>query len=98
MEVDKGVTAAAAATGTFRPTYPRISRRRGEEGTVSLSIQVLADGSVGQVSVLQSSGHRRLDEAAIEGARQTIFNPALVLGQPVDSTINLSYAFRLTHD
>jgi protein TonB len=95
---DKGVITEAVAVGTFHPAYPRISKRRGEEGTVMLSLRVLKDGSVGKADILQSSGFRRLDEAAVQGALQTAFTPALRLGRPVESTTRLSYTFRLTDD
>ena len=88
----------AVATGTFHPDYPRISKRRGEEGTVILTVQVLDNGSVGTADIVQSSGFRRLDEAAIKGALKTTFSPAVRLGHPVASTTQLSYTFRLTND
>ena len=95
---NKGVIAEAVATGTFHPAYPRISKRRGEEGTILLSVQVLRNGSAGQVEMLQSSGFRRLDEAAVNAALQTTFTPAVRLGHPVESITRLSYTFRLTDD
>ncbi|HSR88539.1 MAG TPA: TonB family protein [Pontiella sp.] len=98
LEQEKGVIRDAVAASAFHPTYPRISKRRGEEGTVILTIQVRADGSVGQVDLLQSSGFRRLDEAAVKGALQTTFTPAERLGRPVESVTRLSYTFRLTND
>lgn len=97
-ESSKGITSEATATGLFRPAYPRMSRRRGEEGTVTMSIQVLADGTTGQVEITASSGHRRLDEAAVNAARKTAYTPALLLGRTIESTIELSYTFRLTDD
>ncbi len=98
VEEDKGVTADALATSAFHPVYPPVSRRRGEEGTVVLSVQVLANGTAGSVDIVQSSGYHRLDEAAVRGARQTSYIPAQLLGRTVDSTIELSYTFRLTDD
>ena len=98
LKEDKGVMTEAAASGTFHPTYPRISKRRGEEGTVILSVHVLDSGSVGRADILQSSGFRRLDEAALKGALKTTFIPALRYGHPVESTTRLSYTFRLTDD
>lgn len=98
MEENKGVISDAATASTFRPAYPRISRRRGEEGTVCLSIQVHADGSVGDVSMIQSSGYSRLDKAAFVAARKARFMPALQLGRAIESTTQLSFTFRLTDD
>lgn len=98
LEKDKGVMTEAVAMGAFHPTYPRISKRRGEEGTVMLTVQVLGNGSVGKADILQSSGFRRLDEAAVKAALQTTFTPAVRLGHPIESTTRLSYTFRLTDD
>ncbi len=97
-EVQPGVVSYAVATSTFRPAYPRVSRQRGEEGVVVLSVRVLASGRVGAVQVLQSSGYRRLDDAAIDAARQTRFNPAQSQGTAIDSTTELSFTFRLADD
>jgi protein TonB len=95
---EKGVTAEAQTFKAILPAYPRISQRLGEEGTVTLSIDVLANGSAGNVSVIQSSGYRRLDTAAIKAARATAFTPARQFGRNIDSTTELSFTFRLTDD
>jgi protein TonB len=98
LEEDKGIMTEAVTAGVFHPAYPRISKRRGEEGTVLLSVRVRKNGSVAKADILQSSGFRRLDEAAVKGAIQTTFTPARRLGRPVASTTRLSYTFRLTDD
>ncbi len=95
---EKGVTAEAHPVKAIKPTYPRSSRRRGEEGTVTLSIEVLQNGRAGNISILQSSSHRRLDEAALKTAQQTTFSPAKQFGRNIDSTTELSFTFTLTDD
>ena len=95
---DKGVISEAHASSTIQPAYPRISRLRGEEGVVTLSIEVLASGMAGRVEVIQSSGHRRLDESACKAAGKTSFSPAIQFGRNIDSTTELSFIFRLTDD
>lgn len=95
---DKGVISEAFASSTIHPAYPRVSRQRGEEGMVILSIQVKASGRAGKIAVLQSSGHRRLDEAACTAARRASFSPARQFGRNIDSTIELPFTFRLTDD
>lgn len=47
--------------------YPVESRAAGEQGTVLLRITVNSEGKPIAVSVITSSGHNRLDRAAIEG-------------------------------
>ena len=50
------------------PTYPLISRDRGEEGIVTLRIEILTTGQVGRVNIAKSSGHEMLDHAALKSA------------------------------
>lgn len=75
--------ADATRVGNSPPSYPPLSRRLGEQGQVVLSLHVLADGSLGQLLVKQSSGYRRLDEAAIAAVRTWRFIPAMQGGTPV---------------
>lgn len=98
LQEDKGVITDTALSGPFRPPYPRMSKLRGETGTVTLSIQVLSDGSVENIAILQSSGYRRLDEAALKAAKKTTFTPATQFGRNIDSETELSFTFRLTDD
>ena len=51
-----------------RFTYPRMARRMGWEGLVGLSLHIEDDGSLNQVRVARSSGHKVLDD----NARKTI--------------------------
>ncbi len=59
------------------PVYPRTSRRRGEEGVVMLDVFILPDGSVGELRLRKSSGHKRLDDTAMEAVRQWQYQPAM---------------------
>ena len=77
------------------PTYPNISRRLGEKGTVSLDILVRADGSVGDVKVKTSSGYKRLDDAAIKAIKRWQFVPAHQGGQPIDYPYEIDFEFGL---
>ena len=97
-EQSEGVSSEAVVTGIFKPAYPRMSRRRGEQGTVTLSVQVLTDGSVGRASIIKSSGFRRLDESALKEIRMALFTPATRLGRPIESSTEISCTFRLTDD
>lgn len=81
--------------GVCRPSYPRLSRLRGEEGTVLLSIRVSAGGAPEAVEVVSSSGAARLDQAAADAVRRTTFVPARRAGRPVASSCRLSVVFRL---
>ncbi|SKB57068.1 energy transducer TonB [Sphingopyxis flava] len=65
------------------PSYPRESRRQREEGTVLLALTLDVDGSVAAISVAQSSGFRRLDEAALRAVRKWRWAPTIRRGQAV---------------
>ena len=49
--------------------YPEQARRMNLEGSLVLSVDILADGSVDQIRVLRSSGFDVLDEAAVRIVR-----------------------------
>jgi periplasmic protein TonB len=49
--------------------YPPPARSRGLTGTVYLEIFIKSDGAIGDVSVMSSSSHPLLDEAALEAVR-----------------------------
>jgi protein TonB len=63
--------------------YPVASQRLQEEGTTVLSFTVTADGEVANPTVASSSGHDRLDQAAIECASTWKYKAAVQNGQPV---------------
>ena len=47
--------------------YPEVARRQGLEGTVTVFLELSADGRVEDVRLISSSGHPILDNAAIKG-------------------------------
>lgn len=49
--------------------YPEQARQRSLDGSLVLSVDVLADGSIERVQVLRSSGYDLLDEAAVRIVR-----------------------------
>jgi TonB family protein len=71
-------------------SYPRAAYLRKLEGTVVLSMVVNFDGSVTEVEVIQSSGHRLLDRAALVAARSYRFESG-----EGNMTVQKSFTFRL---
>ena len=61
--------------GGDMPAYPEESVRMHEEGAVDVRFQLLENGSVRDLEVERSSGHARLDSAALSAARTWRFNP-----------------------
>ncbi len=79
------------------PSYPIEARRRAEQGTVLLRIEVGADGSVERVEVAQSSGFNSLDESAVETVRtRWRFVAARRDGLAVESWCMVPIRFALT--
>ena len=86
----------AVPTRAIRPVYPVLSRRRGEEGTVRIAVRVAASGRPLDVRLLRSSGHARLDKAALKAVRKARFVPPKRNGRPIESKTELDVLFRLT--
>lgn len=80
------------------PEYPPESRRRGEEGSVRVSLRVGPDGRVQMAEVIESSGHPALDRAAVAAVRRWRFRPATQAGLPVAATMQTAVHFRLTEE
>lgn len=78
-----------------RPSYPEPARRREQEGTVILLLRVGVDGHVEEAQLHQSSGHRLLDEAALEAARAWTFVPARQGPRPVEAWVHVPVRFEL---
>ncbi|GAB1394147.1 energy transducer TonB [Rhodocyclaceae bacterium] len=77
------------------PTYPAQSRRLGEEGTVILRVELDESGRVANARVNQSSGHARLDAAALTIVRTWRCMPTLRSNQPVRAVALQPFKFVL---
>ena len=77
------------------PPYPQESKASHEEGLVMLAVSINESGEVTSVSVSQSSGFSRLDQAAREGVSHWRFRPARVAGFAVASHLAVPVRFRL---
>lgn len=78
-----------------RPKYPRIARRRGQEGTVILKVLVDTRGRVGSLQVQKSSGHRTLDQQAMKTVRKWTFKPGNRGGRPSRMWVRVPIRFQL---
>jgi protein TonB len=77
------------------PSYPPLSRRRGEQGTVMLMVKVSAEGFAQRVEVHESCGYPRLDAAALEAVRAWRFVPARRGDAAVAASVLVPIAFVL---
>jgi TonB family protein len=64
--------------------YPVSAARAGREGETLAAFVIGADGSVGHVDVIESSGHADLDEATIACVSHFRFHPAMRDGKGVE--------------
>ena len=78
-----------------KPEYPLLARQRGWQGSVTLHLELLADGTVGEVEVAQSSGYAALDTAAQEAAKTWTHKPAQHNKVPVTRWMRLTVHFTL---
>jgi len=77
--------------------YPRIAQMRQWEGTVKLEVQVLANGSAGEVRIVGSSGHEILDDSAIEQVKTWRFIPAHQGDKTVEDWVRVPITFKFNH-
>ena len=75
--------------------YPSVSQNDGDEGTVTLRFIVQPDGSVSDIRIARSSGHPRLDAAAVRSLRRAKFQPATCHGKPIAVRIHQSFIFKI---
>lgn len=78
-----------------RPAYPVMARMRGQEGTVLLTVEVLADGRTGDIRIKQSSGYNMLDHSALNAARSWRFEPARTRNMPLAMAVDVPVRFSL---
>lgn len=77
------------------PAYPPRSRHLGEQGRVVVRVLVDAEGSPQRAQVHQSSGHARLDQAALTTVLQWRYVPGRRAGVPEAMWLNVPISFVL---
>ncbi len=92
------VRAEADYLNNPKPSYPRLSKRMGEQGEVRLRVLVAVHGRVASVQLSRSSGFERLDEAALESVKQWRFKPATQGGEPLETWVEVPVKFVLEND
>jgi len=74
---------ALACPDRRAPAYPMVSKRLGETGQVVLRVELDEEGRVAAVTVDKSSGHQRLDAAAVSAVKAWRCNSPTREGKPV---------------
>lgn len=77
------------------PRYPEGSKQGGEQGQVIVMVTVMSSGKIGSASIAKSSGHSRLDQAALSAAKGIVFKPNKGGAPSGTVTVRVPYQFRL---
>lgn len=85
----------AAYLNNPAPAYPALSRRQGQEGIATLRVLVDPRGQPSQVELKTSSGHERLDEAAMNAVRHWKFVPARRGSDAIEAWVIVPISFSL---
>ena len=81
--------------GAIPLVYPLIAKKNEWEGTVRIRVVVQPNGFPKTISIKKTSGHKVLDNAAIEAIRKTRFIPAKDGNIPVRSIVEIPIRFDL---
>lgn len=80
------------------PAYPSLSRRLGEEGKLVLRVELNELGRISVAQIINSSGFKRLDEAALAAVKTWRCTPPQRNGQPVRAIALQPFNFVLQGD
>ena len=62
-------------------------------GAVEMRGHPHADGSIGKVQILTSSGRKEIDQSAVVGLKTARFQPFVQDGRPGEATVNVRVSF-----
>jgi TonB family protein len=90
-----GLTLPSVLT-EVKPTYTPAAMRARLEGTIWMQAVVLANGRVGDVTVVRSLDKEHgLDQQAVDATRQWSFEPGRLAGKPVPVEVTMEMRFTL---
>ncbi len=77
------------------PDYPAMAARQRWEGTVLLRVRVLSTGRVDTIEVAKSSGHKVLDDQAVQTVRSWLFTPSKRGATAIDGWATVPIEFKI---
>lgn len=92
---NRGAGIKAANANSCTPAYPRIAKENEEQGVVVLELTVNSNGTTSNIKILNSSGFKRLDKAAMRAMAYCTFYPALRNGVPIALNYKQKFIFSL---
>ena len=95
-----GAAVGAEVPATFdaskcKAEYPKASLMNEEQGTVSMSFLINADGTVADSKLEKTSGFKNLDKAALKSLAGCKFKPGTKDGAPAQTWTKVDYAWKL---
>lgn len=78
-----------------KPSYPQASIRNSEIGTVKLQLLVNVNGYISRAKVVETSGFRDLDRAAMVGFMGCKFKPPVKDGVATETWIDMQYIWKI---
>ncbi len=77
------------------PIYPRMSQRENQQGTAIVKFVVTSTGDTENHEIISSSGHKRLDDAALDAIKLWKFVPAVAEGKKLNCWALQRFSFSL---
>jgi protein TonB len=85
--------AQASIVRSVEPDYPTLAAMQHVTGTSVVQVDLSERGTVLSTAILKSSGSRALDRAAMQTARETIYQPETQACKPISGSYALEVHF-----
>ncbi len=98
-ELALGPTVAPVKLQFELPQYPPVALRRGYEGEVEVTFDILPNGRVDNIRLSQAHAKPILNEAVINAMKTAIYTPQLMNGQPTKTLgVKENFQFQIRED
>lgn len=77
------------------PEYPIIAQRNNWQGLVTLRALIKIDGTIGDITISESSGYEPLDRSALRTVKKWRYQPAMRQGTAVECYLRIPVRFQL---
>ena len=90
-----GITMPSLVSEPKPIPYPLWAVEQGWQGGITLAVEVRIDGSVGEIMVMQSSGHASIDQLAQNDVSDWRFHPAVKDGNSIVECVQIPIKFQI---
>jgi TonB family protein len=77
--------------------YSDAAKRKGLEGNLLVAVVVEEDGSIKHTAVIESTGHKLLDDGAVDWLKKQSFTQYTLDGKPIRIMFYFPMKFKLAH-